>query len=187
MSHAPLRTARLELLPITLPMVEAVFRGDRAAAEAIGDARLPEAWPGRALIERAFVGSIEEIRRAPETRLWGDRVMVTLHDRRVVGSVVFHGAPDSEGVVEIAYGVEMGSQRLGFATEGVRAAVEWALQQRAVRAVRATTAPWHAASIRVLEKTGFHQIGTRDHELLGELVGFECPVVRDAPSARLGT
>ncbi|MFI5301076.1 MAG: GNAT family N-acetyltransferase [Polyangiales bacterium] len=173
MENETLYTSRLTLVPITVPVVEAVFRGDRTAAEAIVGARLPEAWPGRALIERAFVASPEDIRREPARRLWGDRVMITHADRRVVGSVVFHGAPDADGAVEVAYGVEIGSQRLGFATEAVRASVDWALEQAGVRAVRATTAPWHAASIRVLEKIGFRLVGRRDHELLGELVAYE--------------
>lgn len=182
MPHNTLQTERLILEPITLPVVEAVMCGDRAAAEAVLDARLPEAWPGSALIERAFVASLEAIRDNPDKRLWGDRVMIARGEQRVVvGSVVFHGAPDEEGVCEIAYGVEQASQRLGYATEAVRASVEWALAQPGVRAVRATTPPWHLASRRVLEKVGMQIIGTRDHELLGELLGYERPSLRAPP------
>jgi RimJ/RimL family protein N-acetyltransferase len=155
------------------------MQGNREAAEALLHAPLPESWPGRALIERAFVASLEAIRENPEKRLWGDRVMIARGDRRiVVGSVVFHGAPDDDGNCEIAYGVEQASQRQGYATEAVRVSVEWALAQPGVRAVRATTPPWHTASRRVLEKVGMQIIGTRDHELLGELLGYERPSMR---------
>ena len=49
-----IETTRLILEPVTLPLVEAVFAGDRAALEDIVKAKVPEAWPGRVLVERAF-------------------------------------------------------------------------------------------------------------------------------------
>ena len=89
--------------------------------ERILEARLPEAWPGRALIERAFSASLENIRKDPDHRLWGDRVMIAREGpRRVIGSVVFHGGPGEDGLVEVAYGVEQESQQQGYATEGTR-------------------------------------------------------------------
>src|SRR5215467_7615109 len=124
-----LRTPRLELVPITLPMVEAVMRGARAEAEAIAGARLPDAWPGPALIERAFTASLDDIRADPDRRLWGDRLIIERRGEAergsfIVGSVVFHGAPEADGVVEVAYGVEEASQGKGYATEATRASVE---------------------------------------------------------------
>jgi hypothetical protein len=113
-------TPRLELTSVTLALVEAVLKGDRAEAERAAGARLPDAWPGRALIERAFTVSLERIRADPEARLWGDRLMLSLIDpavpsaeRRVLGSVIFHGQPDEEGIVEVGYGVEEGQQGRG--------------------------------------------------------------------------
>lgn len=172
-------TNRLILEPMTLPLVEAVFRGDREALEQIAGAKIPAAWPGRALVERAFSASLEAIRADPETRLWGDRLMITRDapggspERLVIGSIIFHGRPDGSGVAEVGYGVEESWQRKGVATEGTRAAVEWALAQPGVRVVTATTPPWHAASIRVLEKSGLARVGTEEHEMLGEVLRFE--------------
>ena len=172
-----LYTPRLILEPMTLALVEAVFRGDREELEAIAGAKIPAAWPGRALIERAFSASLEAIRADPETRLWGDRLMInreaTGAERLVIGSVVFHGRPDESGVAEVGYGVEERWQGKGVATEGTRAAVEWALAQPGVRCVTATTPPWHAASIRVLEKSGLVRVCTEEHETLGEVLRFE--------------
>lgn len=169
--HTPLFTKRLELRPITVAIVEAVLEGQREAVEAIVGASLPVAWPGRALVERAFWASLDSVRANPEVRLWGDRVMIVREGPpRVVGSVVFHGAPDDEGHVEVAYGVEEESQGQGFATEAVRASVEWALSDPRVRVIRATTPPWHQKSRRVLEKCGFAEVGIVDAESFGELV-----------------
>ena len=179
LSYAPsvrIETERLVLVPITLPMVEAVFAGDRDRAEALAGARLPDAWPGKALVERAFSADLDLIRADPDRRLWGDRLMVAAlneRERRIVGSVIFHGRPEDDGVAEVGYGVEMESQGRGFATEATRACVTWALEQPECLAVTATTYPWHRASLRVIEKIGMTLAGTREHDLFGELLVFE--------------
>ena len=174
-AREPLVTPRLILEPMTLELVEAVFRSDRDALERIAGAKIPAAWPGRVLVERAFSASLEAIRSDPEGRLWGDCLMITREseERLVIGSIIFHGRPDASGVAEIGYGVEERWQGKGIASEGTRVAVEWALAQAAVTAVVATTPPWHTASIRVLEKSGLARIGTEEHETLGEVLRFE--------------
>jgi [ribosomal protein S5]-alanine N-acetyltransferase len=169
-----MRTARLDLEPVTLAVVEAVLCGDRAAAEVACRARLPEAWPGEDLVARAFHPSLAAIRADPGRRLWGDTLLLPRAGaRRVIGSVIFHGRPDEDGIAEVGYGVEEGSQGQGYATEGTAACVAWALTQPGIEAVRATTFAWHRASLRVIEKLGMRHVETREHETLGELLIFE--------------
>ena len=170
-----LRTTRLELVPMTLAMVEAVMLGRREDSEELARARMPERWPNRELIERAFPVSLDDLRADPAARLWGARVMVaaTPNERRVVGSIVFHGRPGADGVAEIAYGVEEASQRRGYATEAVTACVEWALAEEGVRAVQATTFAWHQPSLRVIANVGMVRVGEREHETMGEMLVFE--------------
>jgi RimJ/RimL family protein N-acetyltransferase len=171
-----LQTPRLKLVSLTLGIVEAVMCGRREDAEALVGARMPERWPNRELVERAFSASLDAIRASPEQSLWGDRVMVTRSDAddpRVLGSVVFRGKPGEEGIAEIAYGVEEASQGNGYATEAVRACIAWALAQKNVQAVQAATFGWHRASLRVIEKAGMAKVGVRQHETMGELLVFE--------------
>lgn len=167
--ESALKTDRLVLVPITRDLVEAVLAGDRAEAERLVGARFPNLWPGRALVERAFSCPIEKIRREPDAWLWGARVLVTKDDSLVVGSVVLNGQPE-DGTVEVAYGVDEAFQGKGFATEGTRAVVSWALDQRDVARVQACTFPWHRASQKVLEKCGMHRIGTRETDMFGDLL-----------------
>jgi RimJ/RimL family protein N-acetyltransferase len=171
-----IRTARLELVPITLAMVEAVMLGRREDSERLVAARMPARWPNPELIERAFTVSLDAIRAQPEVRLWGDRVMIVRSspdEARVVGSVVFHGRPEDDGIAEIAYGVEEASQGQGYATEAVDASIAWALGQPDVHAVQAATFAWHRPSLRVIEKVGMSRVGLREHDLLGEMLVFE--------------
>ena len=65
-----LYTARLEMRPITLEIVEAVMMGERERLEELACARVPEAWPGRALVERAFSVSLEKIRADPRSNVY---------------------------------------------------------------------------------------------------------------------
>lgn len=181
-----LTTERLRLVPITLPMIEGVMRRDRAAAEAALDAcmrdhgydlhacaRFPDAWPNEDLVARAFPLSLDEIRADPDTRLWGDSLILPLEGPpRVVGSVVFKGHPP-DGIAEVAYGIEDLSRRQGLATEATRACVEWALAQPGINAVQATTFPWHHASLGVIRNVGMVQVATREHDMFGELLIFE--------------
>jgi RimJ/RimL family protein N-acetyltransferase len=177
---AALRTARLELLPITVGMVEAVLEGRKDDAEKLAGARMPDRWPNRELIERAFARPLDAVRIAPGRYLWGARVMIAgaaSEARRVIGSVVFQGEPDGDGAAEVAYGVEDGSQGRGYATEAVAASIAWALQQDGVSVVRAVTFPWHRASVRVLQKVGMNPVATREHDTMGEMVVFEVRVL----------
>jgi RimJ/RimL family protein N-acetyltransferase len=165
-------TERLLLEPISVPMIEAVVKGEWAELERLANARGPTVRPGPELIHRGFGWSMERIRRNPEWRLWGDRLMIARQgERRIVGSVVFHGHPGEEGEAEVGYGVEESMQRQGLATEATRACVDWALRQPTVLSVSATTHPLNRASLRVLEKVGMERVGTRD-STLGELLVY---------------
>jgi RimJ/RimL family protein N-acetyltransferase len=167
-----IETARLRLVPMSLAAVEAVLERDKPRAERVIGATFPDAWPNDELVARAFPCSLAAIRAAPELRLWGDSLVLARHEPRVLGSVVFQGRPD-DGIAEIAYGIEEGSRSQGLATEATLACVEWALDQPGILAVRATTFPWHRASLGVIRGLGMTACGTRDHDTLGELLVFE--------------
>jgi RimJ/RimL family protein N-acetyltransferase len=170
---AVLVTERLTLEPVTVAMVEAVLAGDRASVERLAGARCPESWPGPELIHRGFGASLEAVRANSEKRLWGDRLMITRDgERRVVGSVVFHGYPDADGTAEIGYGVETSLQGQGLATEATLACLRWALAQPGVRRVTATTFPFHRASLRVIEKLGMRLVDTELDPIWGERLLF---------------
>lgn len=167
-------TPRLELRPLTLALVSALLESQpRSAIETIVGAEMPWTWPSRALVDQAFPTSLEAIHADPTTRLWGDRLMITREPpARVIGSVIFHGRPDAQGVCEVAYAVEDASQGQGYGTEALSASVKWALEQPECRVVRATTTSWHKASKRLLEKIGMHLVETR-HEGDSEMLVYE--------------
>jgi len=165
-------TERLRLVPVTLDAIEAVLDHDRERAERVVGAKFPRAWPNDDLVALGFPFSREALRAEPDVRLWGDSLVLLKNEPRIIGSVVFHGCP-ADGVAEVAYSIEDTSRRCGYAIEATRACVEWALVQDGILAVQATTFPWHAASLGVIRGLGMAQVGTRDHDTLGELLVFE--------------
>jgi [ribosomal protein S5]-alanine N-acetyltransferase len=77
----------------------------------------------------------------------------------IVGGAGFKGAPDADGMVEIAYGVVPSREGRGYATEAARALLHFAAADPRVKTIRAHTRPEPNASTRVLAKCGFVHIG----------------------------
>ena len=85
--------------------------------------------------------------------------VVHREERQVIGSAGFKGAPDADGVVEIAYGIVPTFEGRGYATEAAHALVAYAFSNGLVQRVRAHTLPTKNASTRVLTKCGFVRLG----------------------------
>lgn len=99
--------------------------------------------------------------------------MVQLDTGITVGQCGFKGPPDSDGVVEIAYGVASDQERKGYATEAARALVVYAFSIDQVKLVRAHTLPGSNASKRVLAKCGFRYVGEINDPEDGLVCRFE--------------
>lgn len=93
---------------------------------------------------------------------WGVWMLVRRQDGQVIGDAGFKGRPNGEGVIEIGYGIAAQAQNQGYATEAVRALIDWAFETGSVKQVIAECAHGNAASIKVLEKLGLHRIGADD-------------------------
>jgi len=103
---------------------------------------------------------LDTLRKSIETNPWQHGFFVVdREESRVIGTAGFKGAPDADGVVEIAYGIAPEYQGRGYATEAAQALVEFALAEDSVKTVRAHTLPEPNASTRVLTKNGFRHLG----------------------------
>jgi len=80
-------------------------------------------------------------------------------DNVLIGTCGFPGPPDSNGVVEIAYGIAPGYQGNGYATEAAIALIEFARKDARVKTICAHTLAETNASTRILEKCGFKKTG----------------------------
>ncbi len=101
------------------------------------------------------------LRSSPGPDPWRHGFFVVHREgRSVIGSAGFKGKPDSEGIVEIAYGIVPSFEGRGYATEAAAALIDFAFASGEVRMVRAHTLPEANASTHVLLNCGFHCVST---------------------------
>jgi RimJ/RimL family protein N-acetyltransferase len=77
----------------------------------------------------------------------------------VVGECGWKGPPDVDGTVEIGYGLAAPARGKGVGTEVVAVLVAWTETRPGVRAVAADVLPGNAASLRLLQRLGFDEVG----------------------------
>lgn len=97
---------------------------------------------------------LEELKRDPSVKGWGVWFVLLRETGQVIGDIGFKGKPDAQKTVEVGYGIIPAAQNQGFATEAVRALLEWAFSTGQVERVTAECLRDNVASIRVLEKLG---------------------------------
>jgi RimJ/RimL family protein N-acetyltransferase len=93
---------------------------------------------------------------------YGVYQLIRLTDSLVLGDIGFHAPPDRSGTVTVGYGLAPAARGQGYATEALRALIDWALAQPGVRRVEADTAHGNLPSRRVMERAGMRFIGQND-------------------------
>ena len=111
-------------------------------------------------MKQAYSEMLDGCKQNPEHRIWYAIWNMQLNDEtgKSVGDLSFKGL-DSNGLVEIGYGIKKEYEGQGYMTEAVTAMARWASEQIGVNYVEAETDPDNKASQRVLEKTGFRLNG----------------------------
>ena len=111
-------------------------------------------------MQDAYRDMMEVMRRCPDRQEWGCEWNIILtQTSAVIGGICFKGTADTQGRVELGYGIEEPYRCQGYAAEAVRAMAAWALSQAEVQCVLAQTEPHNAISQRVLAKCGFVRRG----------------------------
>jgi RimJ/RimL family protein N-acetyltransferase len=96
----------------------------------------------------------------------GGWVQFTVQERgggRIVGDVGLSVADGEPGVIKVGYTIDPAFQGLGYATEAIRALVEYAFETLGAELVRAHASAENAPSIRVAEKVGMRLVERVEH------------------------
>jgi [ribosomal protein S5]-alanine N-acetyltransferase len=145
-------TPRLELVPCSLSVANALSDDVEEGGRLLG-ARLPKEWPDPELAEfLPFYARL--LREDPHLLGYGVWLLIERESRTVVGSAGFQGHANSDGEIELGYGVHADFRNRGYATEAARALVEWAFAQPDVKRVTAHCDHDNLPSHRVVEKAG---------------------------------
>jgi len=109
--------------------------------------------------KQALTEMLEGCLAHPADRLWHTEWQIALKDGTPVGGLCFKGAPLGHEA-ELGYGIDESHRKQGYATEAVRAAVNWAFAvSTELYFILAEFEPGNDASKRVLEKAGFVPAG----------------------------
>jgi RimJ/RimL family protein N-acetyltransferase len=163
---------RLDLLPMSLELMEALLGGDRESAQQMVDYQVPPNWPQD--MESVLRFRVAIARERPETLPLLLRAMVLRADPEVVvGRIGFHGPADADGMLEIGYEVFPAYRRQGYAREAVVAMFRWAQRDPRVLRFRASVSPENVPSLRLVAGLGFIEVGSQWDEEDGLETLFE--------------
>lgn len=180
-----IRTARLELVSMTMPFMRALLARDLDAAAREIDAVLPDDMPGD--LENFLRYRMGQLEVDPSIRQWLGRAMVLVDaagTRRVIGTLGFHGPPDEHGRLEVGYRIEPEYRRQGYTSEAVRALFEWAAAEHGIHRFVASVRPDNEASLALVTGFGFVQTGSQMDEIDGLELVFEAAWPAPASRAR---
>lgn len=159
---------------MSVPFMEALARGDVAAAsEEIG--AQTNAWLAQQL-ENFLKFRLGQLALDPDIRIWLGRAMVLTDEsgeRRVVGSIGFHGPPNAEGKLEVGYSVDPACRRQGLAREAINAMFDWAHAQHGITSFIASISPDNEPSLRLADGFGFVRVGEQMDDIDGQEYVFE--------------
>lgn len=106
------------------------------------------------ILKTAYTEMLSGCLNHPDQWQWYAIWMIELNDGTHIGELCFKGL-DSNGIAEIGYGISEKYLNNGYATEAVKAVLEWAFNNPNITAIEAETDSENVASKRVLEKCGF--------------------------------
>ncbi len=159
-------TDRLRLVPLLVQSIEALLDRDVDRVRGLQGIDITQEFLES--LESDFLSiQLERLRARPSEGGWFVRAVIRAEDAAVIGHCGFHGPPEVVGRAEIGYNILLPYRGNAFATEAARGLVAWANQQGS-KVVFAVASAMNLASIRVLEKSGFHQTAVRIHEVEGE-------------------
>ncbi len=136
--------------------LSALIDGDLDAASQAAGTPL-----SRYLVDENWLWRIRlaDIEQNPEAVDWIARPAIVDPEGIVVGHAGFHGPPDADGVVEVAYSVDPEHRRKGYAKAMLRALLERADADPRVTAVRASIRPDNLGSRATIKGFGFRKVG----------------------------
>ena len=147
-----LSTDRLRLGPLTIDHARRVVDGNRQPEWAAGYPTDGDREICALLVAAYDAGGVADDELC-------HRVVVDAATGTVIGGIGFVGPPTDAGEIAVGYGLAEEWRGRGLATEALRAIVRLASSDDRVRAVIADTTTDNVASVRVLEKSGFEQVG----------------------------
>ena len=169
-----IRTPRLELVSMTIPVMRALQEKDLEAAGKLAGATVEEGLADDLVDFLRY--RLAQLDAEPSIREWLGRLIVLTDatgERHAIGTIGFHGPPDDQGRLEVGYRIEAPFRRQGYARESVQALFDWAASAHNVHRFVASVSPSNEPSLRLIAGFGFERTGEHMDEIDGLEYEFE--------------
>jgi len=173
MSDPTLRTPRLELSPLSADSIEALLLGKAERLRSLTGANFPEPVAPPPYMAESLPIVLERLRLHPDEAQWWSWIVLRRDSAEALGAIALGGKPDPTGAVLVGYAMYPGSEGRGYATEAVRAIVDWVFAQEGVRTVRALAPVWNTPAVHVAEKVGMRPVASNEDDEVGEVLVYE--------------
>lgn len=150
-STGVIQTARLDFVPLALPIAAAILAGVRPPG-----VRWALGYPTDGTLVAASL-VIAAHNEGHDIGPFGTYQMVDRETDLIVGDCGFEGPPNDDGEVRVGVGIALSQRRRGYASEALQGLVRWALERDEVQRVVADTATTNAASMGVMESAGMRR------------------------------
>jgi len=107
---------------------------------------------------------LPRVRQNPEYAKYLLRVAVLKDNPIIIASAGFHDAPDSNGMIEIGFGVDEKYQGRGFGQELLHGMWSWVVNDPQVKTLRYTVSPDNLISQHIIKKFDFEFQGQQIDE-----------------------
>jgi [ribosomal protein S5]-alanine N-acetyltransferase len=153
-----IETTRLKLVPLKYEDVLLYKLQPRLLAKSLGVNYLERQNDPRVLgdIEEAIDFWTEQTKKHPDEFEWFTSWEIILKNENVaIGGIGFAGAPDEKGKSTIGYGLDLRYHGKGYASEALKALIEWGFHNPSLTLITAETPEKNFPSHKVLVKNGF--------------------------------
>ncbi len=166
---------RVRIVQLPAEAIIALADGDLAGANAASPVPLSEWMVSEDSVRTWQYRAVQAI-ETPEDLPWITGVLWDEEAQVAVGQSGFHAAPDTDGMVEVGYGVDPAYRRSGYARAALEIAIVRAQDDPDVRTLRATISPDNEASLALIRQYPFVHNGEQWDEEDGLELIYELTV-----------
>lgn len=158
-----IQTARLTMLPFTINICEESLSNSVAAIVSMG-IYPGKGWPDPETLETLprIIINLNKVSQPSGFESW---MIINSNNNLLIGDIGFKGIPGVDGEIDLGYGVIASERKKGFAHEAAAAILEWAFNQKKVKAITASCLIDNLGSRKILSSLNFSII-KKDNEMI---------------------
>lgn len=150
-----IETERILLIPYAKTLINKIQQDDLTI---FNDNKLTPAkdWPDEDVLETLprILINLEKVDLPTGFESW---MIIIKENREIIGDIGFKGQPDSEGKIDLGYGIVESARKKGYAREAASGLIRWAFMDEKVREITAMCDIENTGSINLLTSLKFER------------------------------